>query len=85
MRIPDYHNVHRVKDINHWAKKTSTVNKAHEDEFENELADCINEKKPKAKMKRKKDTLKEHQTLIYESDELEDDKPNNSDHFSSWA
>ena len=85
MRILDYQNVHGVKDVNHWAKKTNRVNKAHEDEFEKELADCINQRKSKAKTKRKKDTQKEHQALIDESQELGEEMPNNSDHISSWA
>ena len=38
MRIPDYQNVHGVKDLNHWTKKTRRVNKTHEDEFEQELS-----------------------------------------------
>ena len=41
MRIPDYRNVHGVKDLNHWTTKTSRVDKAHEDEFEKELGDSI--------------------------------------------
>ena len=52
MRITDYQNVHGVKDVNHGAAKTSRVNKTHEDEFEQELADCINKRKSKAKTKR---------------------------------
>ncbi len=85
MRIPDYQNVHGVKDVNHWTTKTRRVNKAHEAEFEKELADCINQKKSKAKKKRKKDTQKEHQVLVDESQELDEEIPSNSDHFSSWA
>jgi hypothetical protein len=52
MRIPDYQNVYRVKDINYRATKTSKVNKVHEDEFKNELEDCINEKTREAKTKK---------------------------------
>jgi len=63
MRIPDYRNVHGVKDVNHWTTKTSRVNKAHEDEFEKELVDCINKKKSEAKRKRKK-TLKKISKLL---------------------
>ena len=85
MRIPDYQNVHGVKDVNHEATKTSRVNKAHEDEFEKELADCMNKRKSKAKPKRKKDTQKEHQALVDESQQLDEETPSNSDHISSWA
>tara|TARA_Y100001960_G_scaffold213014_1_gene222506 strand:- start:1098 stop:1355 length:258 start_codon:yes stop_codon:yes gene_type:complete len=85
MRIPDYQNVHGVKDGNHWTTKTSRVNKAHEDEFEKELADCINKRKSNAKTKRKKDSQKKHRALVDESQELDEETPSNSDHFSSWA
>ena len=85
MRIPDYQNVHGVKDVNHWTTKTSRVNKAHEDEFEKELADSINKRKSKAKTKSKKDIQKEHQSLADERQELDEETPNNSAHFSSWA
>ena len=85
MRIPDYQNVHGVKDVNQWAAKTSRVNKTHEDEFEKELADSINQRRSKAKAKRKKGTQKEYQALIDESQELDEETPNNSDHISSWA
>ena len=85
MRITDYQNVHGVKEVNHWAKKTSRVNKAHEDEFEQELADCINKRKSKTQTKRKKDTQQEYEALVDESQELEEEMPINSDRFSSWA
>ena len=85
MRITDYQNVHGVKDVNHGVAKTSRVNKTHEDEFEQELADCINKRKSKKQTKRKKDTQQEHQALIDESQELEEEMPNHSDHISSWA
>ena len=85
MRITDYQNVHGVKDVNHGAAKTSRVNKTHEDEFEQELADCINKRKSKKQMQRKKDTQQEHQALVDESQELEEEMPNHSDHISSWA
>ena len=78
MRISDDQNVHKVKDINRWATKTSRVKKAHKDEFEEQLADAINERKFKAKTKIKKDKKKENQ-------ELDEEKPNNSNHFSRWA
>tara|TARA_Y100001960_G_C14442001_1_gene712978 strand:- start:446 stop:697 length:252 start_codon:yes stop_codon:yes gene_type:complete len=83
MRIPDYQNVHGVKDIIYWATKTSKVNKAHEDEFENELEDYINERKPKAKTK--KSTQKEHQNLSDASQELSEEQERNNDHLSNWA
>ena len=85
MRITDYQNVHGVKDVNQWAAKTSRVNKAHEDEFEKELADCINKRKSKPKTKSKKDSQKEHQALVDKSQVLDEETPNNSDHISSWA
>ena len=53
MRIPDYRNVHGVKDPNHWTPKASRVDKAHEDEFEKELEDSIHKRKSEAKRKRK--------------------------------
>ena len=56
MRIPDYRNVHGVKDLNHLTIKISRVSKAHEDEFEKELEDSIQKRKSEAKTKRKKDT-----------------------------
>ena len=67
MRISDYQNVHGVKEVNRWTNKTSRVKKAHEDEFEKELADCLNKRKSQAKPKRKKDTKNEDQTLFDES------------------
>jgi hypothetical protein len=85
MRIPDDKNVHIVKDGNRWAIKTSRVKKTHKDEFEEELADRIDEIKSKVKTKIKKDIKKEHQVLVDESQELEEEKLNNSDHFSIWA
>ena len=85
MRISDEQNVHKVKGINRWATKTSRVKKAHKDEFEEQRADGINERKTKVKTNKKKDTKKEHQALVDESQELDEEKPNNSNHFSSWA
>jgi phage-related protein len=85
MRISDDQNVHKVKDINRVATKTSIVKKAHKDDFEEQLADGINERKSNVKTKIKKDKKKRHQSLVYESQELDEEKPNNSKHFSSWA
>ena len=45
MRIPDYRNVHGVKDLNHWTTKTSRVERTHEDAFEKELEDSIHKRK----------------------------------------
>ena len=53
MRIPDYRNVHGVKDLNHWTTKTSRVDKAYEDEFEKEFGDSIHKRKPKNRIKPK--------------------------------
>ena len=64
MRIPDYRNVHGVKDLNNWTTKTSRVEKAHEDEFEKELENSIHKRKPKAKTKRKKETEKNIRLLF---------------------
>ena len=72
MRIPDYRNVHGVKDLNHWTTKTSRVDKAHEDEFEKELEDSIHKRKSEEKTKIKKETQKKHQALIDESQELDE-------------
>ena len=72
MRIPDYRNVHVVKDLNHWTTKTNRVDKAHKDEFEKELESSIHKRKPKVKTKRKKETQKEHQALIDEDQELDE-------------
>ena len=83
MRISDDQNIQKVKDINRWATKTSRVKKAHKDEFEEQLADGINERK--FNVKTKKDIQIEHQFLVDESQELDEEKPNNSNHFSSWA
>ena len=85
MRISDDQNVHKVKDINRWATKTSRVKKSHKDGFEEQLADGINERKSKVKTKIKKDTKNEHQALVDENLELDEEKSNNSNHFSSWA
>ena len=51
MRIPDYRNVHGVKDLNHWTTKTSRVEKVHEDAFEKELEDSITKENLKKKRK----------------------------------
>jgi hypothetical protein len=83
MRISDDQNVHKVKDGNRWATKTSRVKKTHKDEFEEQLADKINERK--SKVKTKKDIQKEHQFVVNESTELDKEKLNNSNQFSSWA
>ena len=72
MRIPDYRNVHGVKDLNHWTTKTNKVDKAHKDEFEKELEDSIHKRKSEAKTKIKKETQKEQQALIDESQELDE-------------
>jgi 1,2-phenylacetyl-CoA epoxidase PaaB subunit len=85
MRIADDQNVHKVKDINRWATKTSRVKKAHKDEFEDQLTDEIIKRKSKVKTKIKKDQKKEHQALVDEIQELDEEKPNNSNNFSSWA
>ena len=85
MRISDDQNFHKVKDINRGATKISIVKKAHKDEFEEQLADGINERKSKVKTKIKQYIKKEHQALVDESQELDEEKPNNSNHFSSWA
>ena len=53
MRIPDYRNVHGVKDLNHWTTKISRVDKAHEDEFEKELEDPIHKRKSENRIKPK--------------------------------
>jgi hypothetical protein len=81
MRISDDQNAHEVKDINRWVTKTNRVKKAHKDEFEEQLTDGINERKSKVKTKIKK----EHQALVDENQEPDDEKPNDSNHFSSWA
>ena len=82
MRIPDYRNVHGVKDLNHWTKKVGRVDKAHKDEFEKELESSIHKRKPKVKTKRGKETQKEHPALIYESQEL-DEMQLETDHLFS--
>jgi hypothetical protein len=86
MRISDDQNIHKVKDINRWATKTSRVKKAHKDEFEEQLADEINDRKSKLKTKIKKGTKKKiHQALVDQNQELDEEKPNFNNHFSSWA
>ena len=85
MRISDDQNVYKVKDINRWTTKISRVKKAHKDDFEEQLTDVINERKLKVKKNIHKNTQKEHQALVYESQELDVKKPNNSHYFSSWA
>ena len=72
MRIPDYRNVHGVKDLNHWITKTSRVEKVHEDAFEKELEDSIHKRKSEEKTKIEKETQKKHQALIDESQELDE-------------
>ena len=64
MRIPDYRNVHGVKDLNHWTTKTSRVDKAHEDEFEKELEGSIIKENLKQKRKEKK-RLKKNIRLLF--------------------
>ena len=85
MKISDDQNVHKVKDINRWETKRIRVKKAHKDEFEEQLEDGINERKSNVKTKIKKDKKNEHQVLVNESQEREEEKSNNSIHFSSWA
>jgi hypothetical protein len=85
MRISDDQNANKVKGINRWAKKISRVKKTHKDDFEEQLADGLNEIESKVKTKIKKGTQKKHQVLVDESQELDEEKPRNSNHFSSWA
>jgi hypothetical protein len=85
MRISDDQNVHKVKDVNRWTIKTSRVKKAHKDEFEEQLADGVNERKSKVKTKIKKITQKKHPVLVNEKKEQDDEKTEYSNHFSSWA
>jgi hypothetical protein len=72
MRIPDYPNVQGVKYLNHWISKTSRVEKAHKDAFENELEDSIHKRISAVKMKIEKETQKKHQSLLGESQELDE-------------
>jgi hypothetical protein len=85
MRISDDQNVYKGKGVNRWATKTSRVKKTNKDEFEEQLAEGVNERKSKVKTKIKKGTQKKHQLLVDESQELDEEKPRNSNHFSSWA
>jgi len=50
MRIPDYRNVNRVKNLNYWRIKISRVDRVHKDEFEKELEDSIHKKKEKQRL-----------------------------------
>ena len=50
MRIPDYRNVHGVKNLNYWRMKTNRVDRVHKDEFEKELEDSINKRKEKHRL-----------------------------------
>ena len=85
MRIPDYRNVHGVKDLNHRTTKTNRVEKTHEDEFEKELEDSIHKRKSEEKTKRKKETQNKPQALIDENQEL-DEMQLEIDHlFSEYA
>ena len=72
MRIPDYPNVQGIKYLNHWISKTSRVEKAHKDAFENELEDSIHKRISAVKMKIKKETQKKHQSLVGESQGLDE-------------
>ena len=72
MRIPDYRNVHGVKDLNRWTTKTSMVEKVHEDAFEKELEDSIHKRKSEEKTKIEKETQKKYPALIDESQELDE-------------
>ena len=74
MRISEDQYAHKVKDIKRWATKISRVKKAHKDDFEEQLSDGINERKTKVKTNNKKETQKEHQALVVESQELDEDK-----------
>jgi len=85
MRISEEQNVQKVKDINRGTTKISRVKKAHKDDFEEQLSDVINERKLKVKKNIHKNTQKEHQSLVDESQELDEEKPNNNNYFSSWA
>ena len=72
MRIPDYRNVHGVKDLNHWTTKINRVDKVHEGAFGKELEDSIHKRKSKEKTKTKKETQEKHQAFIDESQELDE-------------
>ena len=58
MWIPDYRNVHGVKDLNHWKTKTSRVVKANEDTFEKELENSVHKRKSEEKKGVEKETQK---------------------------
>lgn len=62
MRIPDYRNVHGVKNPNYWTPKTSRIDKTHQDEFEKELEESINKKKSEPNKKQRK-TLAQDEKL----------------------
>ena len=72
MRIPDYTNVHGAQYLYHWTTKKIRVEKAHEDAFEKELEDSIYKIKSAEKKKIKKETQKKHQSLMDESQELDE-------------
>ena len=101
MRIPDYSNVHGVKDPNHWTLKASRVGKAHEDEFEKELEDATRKRKSELEKRRKKipvqgqelgamrlevdHLLTEHDQKVKEGAGLDEETPSNGSRFSSWG
>ena len=70
MRIPDYRNVHGVKDPNHWTPKASRVDKAHEDEFEKELEDSIHKRKSETKREKSLTPDEELVEMQFEVDHL---------------
>ena len=79
MRIPEYHNdKHNLKT---WSRKDDKVQKVHEDQFENELQDCVDKKTSKAKNKPNPKPPKE----IGHEDKTRHETQSVSSRFSSWG
>ena len=83
VRIPGYQNVKEVKGVKYREVRTSKVNEVHEDEFKNELEDCINNKTPKEKPKI--GAQKEPNNSSNDRQKRSKKKHKYGDHHSSWA
>ena len=78
MRIPEHQNY--KYNLSPWLKKNSRVQKAHEDQFENELEDSIK----KRKSTEKKRTIKTSKKIVLKSETQKGERSANNS-FSSWS
>ena len=78
MRIPEYLNI--KYNLSPWFNKSVKVQKAHEDQFEDELEDNIKKRNLEVKRKTKKTSKEFDMKDVTPKEILPNDR-----HFSSWS